>query len=89
EPARLARAIIVGPHMFNFAAETALFLQHRACLQAQDIEEMAQMLSSCLSDSAMRTELGRQAQQLMQTQGDMAERYLSAIGENYHDLLSL
>ncbi|MBI3187748.1 MAG: 3-deoxy-D-manno-octulosonic acid transferase, partial [Gammaproteobacteria bacterium] len=89
EPARLAKAIIVGPHMFNFAAETELFLQHHACLQVQDINELAVVVQSCLSDAAARIELGRQAQLLMQNQSDMAERYLSAIYETYDDVLSL
>lgn len=88
EPARLARAIIVGPNMFNFAAETELFLQHRACLQVKDITELAVVLQTCLSDAALRTELGQRAQQLMQNQGDMAERYLTAIDQIYADVLS-
>ncbi|MDQ1362622.1 MAG: 3-deoxy-D-manno-octulosonic-acid transferase [Pseudomonadota bacterium] len=88
EPARLGRAIIVGPHMFNFAAETELFLQHRACLQARNTDELAEVLQTCLTDAGRRIELGRRAQQLMQEQRDMAERYLKLIGESYADVLS-
>ena len=88
EPARLGKAIIVGPHMFNFAAETELFLQHHACLQVQNVDELAVALQSCLLDSSVRVELGRNAQALMQNQGDTAERYMSAIGERYAELLA-
>lgn len=88
EPARFGKAIIVGPHMFNFAAETELFLQHQACLQVKDVEELAAVLQSCLIDPNVRIELGRNAQQLMQEQRDMAERYLATIREIYADVLS-
>lgn len=88
EPARLARAIIVGPHMFNFAAETALFLQHQACLQVQDVNELAIALNNCLQDASVREGLGQHAQQLMQAQRDVAEKYMAIISERYAELLS-
>jgi 3-deoxy-D-manno-octulosonic-acid transferase len=88
EPARLGKAIIVGSHMFNFAAETELFLQHHACLQVQNVDELAVALQSCLLDDSVRVELGRNAQELMQNQGDTAERYMSAICERYAALLA-
>jgi 3-deoxy-D-manno-octulosonic-acid transferase len=88
EPARLGKAIIVGPHMFNFAAETALFLQRHACLQVQNADELAVALQSCLLDSSVRVELGHNAQKLMLNQSDMAERYMSVISEYYAGLLA-
>jgi 3-deoxy-D-manno-octulosonic-acid transferase len=88
EPARLARAIIVGPHMFNFAAETALFLQHQACLQVQDVNGLAMALNNCLQDASVREGLGQHAQQLMQVQRDVAEKYMTIFSERYAELLS-
>lgn len=88
EPARLGKAIIVGPHMYNFAAETELFIQHNACLQVQDVNDLATVLQSCLINPDMRMELGRNAQQLMQAQCDMADRYLKVLREIYADVLS-
>ena len=88
EPARLGKAIIVGPYMFNFAVETELFLKHQACLQVKDIKELSVALQACLVDNNMCLELGRNAQQLMRDQSDMAARYLTLLNQYYADLLS-
>ena len=89
EPARFGKAIIVGPHMHNFAAELALFLENNACLQVANTQALAVALQSCLQDARQCTELGTHAQQLMQQQSDVALRYLAQLNAHYAALLSL
>ena len=88
EPARLGKAIVLGPSMFNFAFETQLLLQHQACLQVNNVESLAAVMQGCIADESARQTLGNNAKLLMQQQADMASRYLDVIKQHYGEILS-
>lgn len=68
EPAAHGKAILVGPHMFNFKDSYALFSGRNACLTVYDGGELAQAILKLLNDPLLR-----------QT---MAAETLKIIGEN-------
>ena len=79
EPAAMGRAIIVGPHMENFAEETGELLKQQALIQLSDGEALSQQLSNLLGDSEQRNRLGERASQFVVSHADMIERYLAFI----------
>jgi len=83
EAARLAKAIIVGPHMHNFQNEVALFRQHHACIQIQNISELGSAIQSLLIDSNTRSNLESCAKRLMDEQTGIAETYLKKLQQHY------
>jgi len=83
EAARLAKAIIVGPHMHNFQNEIDLFKQHHACIQIQNISELDSAIQSLLIDSNTRSNLESCAKQLMDEQTGIAETYLKNLQQHY------
>ncbi|TNF38288.1 MAG: 3-deoxy-D-manno-octulosonic acid transferase [Gammaproteobacteria bacterium] len=88
EPARLQRPIIVGPHMENFQAEVDLFLQHQACVQVQDKNELALQLAYLLEHEEKRQQLVMAASRLMAEQGTIAETYLNKLVAYYPQLFA-
>lgn len=64
EPAAFGKAIVVGPHMENFAAICAEFVDHRGLVQIQSAEHLCETLAGLLRDAKSREELGRRARQL-------------------------
>jgi len=82
EPAAMGRAIIVGPHMENFAEETEELLKQQAIIQLDgptDGEALSQQLSDLLGDSEQRNRLGEQASQFVTSHADVVERYMDFI----------
>lgn len=87
EPARLQKAIIIGPYMYNFQAEVEQFLDNEACIQVEDIDELGQQIQTLISDDAHRQQLGSRAKQLMSKEEDIAQRYAEKIIAYYDDQL--
>ncbi len=87
EPARLQKAIIVGPYMHNFQAEVEQFLDNEACIQVEDIEELGQQIQALISDNNRRDLLGSRAKQLMSKEEDIAQRYVEKIIAYYDNRL--
>lgn len=87
EPAALGNAIMVGPHMDNFADETRLLLSHRACIQLKSVNQLASVLEKLLIDEQARTDLGHAAKQVMQQQAQVAAAYLQQLEQRYADQL--
>lgn len=83
EPAQLAKAIIFGPYMENFADEAALLLAHEGALQVDSIESLTRCFNQLLTNADRCNQLGENAAQLCQQHSDMAERYLQAIKQIY------
>lgn len=79
EPALLGKAVIVGPHMDNFADETRLLRDEGAIIQVADKQELTSAMQALLNDPQRRRELGEQARNLVNSQRDMAERYFEQI----------
>lgn len=61
EPAAQGKAIIVGPHMQNFADVVRIFRKRQAILQVSSAAELEKSLGQLLADPARRAELGQNA----------------------------
>jgi 3-deoxy-D-manno-octulosonic-acid transferase len=61
EPAALGKAVLFGPHTFNFDAETALLLERRAARRVQSDAELAEALGELLADREEAARMGRAA----------------------------
>ena len=85
EPARLSRPIIVGPYFYNFQQEVDQFLDNQACIQVEDINQLATSITDLLNNKDLRDTLSSRAAQLMEQQHDIAEQYRVRILEYYKD----
>lgn len=88
EPARLKKPVIVGPHMENFQSEVDLFLQHQACLQVMDDNELGDALRYLLANRDECNRLAMAASSLMAAQCSIAETYLQKLEACYPDIFS-
>jgi 3-deoxy-D-manno-octulosonic-acid transferase len=66
EAAALGRPVVFGPHMFNFAEISAMFLSQGAGIQVDDEDELAAVLLRLLEDAGMRDEYGIQGRRLVE-----------------------
>ena len=82
EPARDGKAILVGPHMENFAEVARDFQEAGAWVQVADAAELAAAAARLLGDAAERARLGRAAADLVARKcgatPQMAARVLAA-----------
>jgi 3-deoxy-D-manno-octulosonic-acid transferase len=65
EPAALGKAIVFGPHMFNFRDAAQTFIRSQAA-RVVSAKELGKSLISLLSDQKARTLLGQRALQTVQ-----------------------
>jgi len=79
EPARLARAVLVGRHMGNFAEETSSLLAAEGLLMAQDDRELGFALERLLTDAELRNALGQRAAAFMRGHEHVLEAYLELL----------
>lgn len=79
EPARLARPIVFGAHMGNFAEEAAMLLERAAAIQVTSDDALETCITRLLSAPGERAALGARAREAMQHQGQVLERYLEEI----------
>ena len=61
EPAAQGKAILVGPHMFNFKDTYALFSARNACATALDGRELGQKMLKILTDTELANHMGEEA----------------------------
>lgn len=66
EPAIFGKAIIFGPHMFNFADIAKIFLEKQAAIAVKDADSLQQTVSEILSHAALKEKLAHQASELVQ-----------------------
>ncbi|BAW79723.1 3-deoxy-D-manno-octulosonic-acid transferase domain-containing protein [Candidatus Nitrosoglobus terrae] len=70
EPAALGRAIILGPHMFNFTEIIKQLLQAGAAIQIQTHRDLTQAILHYLNNPSLLTKSGEAGQQVIaQNQG--------------------
>ena len=67
EPAALGRAIVTGPHFFNFNEITKQFLHANAALEASTTEELANTVSDLLGNPDKRAQMGEAGLKLIAT----------------------
>ena len=79
EPAALGKAVITGPHMENFRDECRVMLEGGGMMQVNSVNELAEALSSLLTDESRCFELGEKAKNILAQQGDVLERYMATL----------
>ena len=84
EPAALARPVIVGPHVFNFAEITQQFIDAYAVIQVDNAESLATTVTDLLKNPPKRTSMGEAGQQLIKQSQGASQRLLNLIKYNIH-----
>lgn len=79
EPAAFARAIVFGPHMFNFRSMAKTFLEHDAALRVADKEELLNTLRGLFRDKEKRVSLGGNAKKLLEKAKGATERNIREV----------
>ena len=65
EAAAQGGPVLFGPHMFNFAEISELFLQQQAALQVHSSAELAHQLIRWLGDASERSQFGERGRELV------------------------
>lgn len=81
EPANFGKAIIFGPSMHNFLAESRLFIEKEAALQANDDESAINYINKLTDDKNYREKLGSKAKQLIVDNSNIASLYLQKLNQ--------
>jgi 3-deoxy-D-manno-octulosonic-acid transferase len=81
EPGVRGRAIVVGPHMENFAGIAAEFREHLAMLEIADATSLAPAIEKLISDPTLREDLGAGAVELALKQRGATARAVAMILE--------
>ena len=74
EAAAQGVAVVFGPHMFNFAEISELFLQHQAAVQVDSAEALASQVIGWLSDASERSRIGEAGRELVESNRGALER---------------
>lgn len=78
EPAACGRAIVVGPHMENFADVARAFVSRGGMIQVRDANELQEALADLLQDGARRSQLGEAARAVVDANRGATWRTLDA-----------
>ena len=81
EPAAFGRAIVVGPHMENFADVTRAFLSRGAAIQVRDAGELEETLADLMRDAERRARLGDAARAIVEANRGATRRTLDVAAE--------
>ncbi|MFA6142944.1 MAG: 3-deoxy-D-manno-octulosonic acid transferase [Candidatus Omnitrophota bacterium] len=79
EPAIFEKAILFGPHMFNFRDISASFLKHNAARCISNNKELTEIVRMLLIDKTKRDELGRNAKQVVSDNRGATDRNVEVI----------
>lgn len=85
EPAAFARAIVVGPHMENFAEIAADFSAVGAMVTVEDAAGLEREVDALLSDPAAREALGRKALEQAEKKRGATDHAARRLVELYED----
>ena len=81
EPALYARAIVFGPHMFNFRDMADLFIRNKAAVAIGDEKALCATLERLLNNAPERQEMGDNARRLIQLNFGATDRTMGVIRE--------
>lgn len=81
EPAVLGRAMLFGPHMFNFRHITKVLLKEDAALQITGKEELVKNLKMLINDPIRRFKLGDNARRAIAQNRGATKKNLEKISE--------
>lgn len=79
EPASAGKAILCGPHMYNFTEELELLKSAEACLQVSNITELKNACKALLENPQKINSLAQNSLKVMQRQSDVLNNYLTLI----------
>jgi 3-deoxy-D-manno-octulosonic-acid transferase len=79
EPAKLASAILHGPHVANFADVYALLDSAGGAAMVRDAQELAQTLAALFADGGRLRAMARAAAQVVESQAGAVERMIDAV----------
>lgn len=79
EPAAQGRAVLYGPHVFNFVQEAHLLEAHGAALRIGGASELGPALAELLGDPARREAMGRAGQAAVEAQRGATEVTIRAL----------
>lgn len=71
--------VLFGPHVFNFAEISELFLRQQAGLQVASSEELAQCLIHWLRDASERSQFGERGRELVNRNRGALQRLLGLV----------
>ena len=81
EPGSLAKPLLWGPHMFNFAVEAREMLSAGAARQAADLPALAQALEELLTHADRRREMGAAARSVIRRLQGATRRNVDLVRE--------
>jgi 3-deoxy-D-manno-octulosonic-acid transferase len=81
EPAALAKAMVFGPNMQNFASVTQAFLTGQGAIQVRTAAELEKVFAELLADEGRRARLGERARQVVQDNLGASRRTVEMILE--------
>ncbi|MEC9314917.1 MAG: lipid IV(A) 3-deoxy-D-manno-octulosonic acid transferase [Pseudomonadota bacterium] len=79
EPAALGRAVIIGPHYFNFSEISRQFLKAGAAAQIDSSESLADTVTDLLKNPQKRADMGQAGQNLIKRSQGASKRLLNLI----------
>lgn len=79
EPAALGRAVVIGPHYFNFNEISQQFLQANAAIKVTDSQTLALAVMDLLRNPQKRADMGEAGQHLIQHSQGASRRLLNLI----------
>ncbi len=79
EPAALARPILFGPAMFNFATIARQLLEHEAAIEVGSAEALAETITDLYRDAEERTRMGEAARAVCEENRGALERTVALI----------
>jgi len=82
EPAILGRAVVTGPHFFNFNEITKQFLGADAALQVNDTQELAKTVITLLQNSEQRAQMTEAGLKLIANSQGASTRLVNLIKHN-------
>ncbi len=82
EPAGFGKAVLFGPHMFNFRDITAQLLREGGAVQLQSLSEIEELLEKLLKNQAQLKEMGEKARRIVANNQGASGRILRFLKEN-------
>ncbi len=79
EPAALSKAILFGPHVFNFSEISSNLLIQQGAIQVQNENQLLKEITHLLRDDKMRKNLGANANQYFKSQQGAVKTLLKSI----------